>query len=93
MESLIGAFLADQLAVTFLINKPFDVPDCVPGTVDRIGDLSNVVAEPSQPQDFAIICHDHRPPWINSRTVVCHIHYMRKMVNWAATRDSCAVSP
>ena len=30
---------------------------------------------------------------ISSHTVACHIHYMRKMINWAAVRGRWAISP
>ena len=46
----------------FLIRKPFYFSYGVAGTVQSSGDLSDVVSKALEPQDFAIIYHDHRPP-------------------------------
>gem|GEM_PF-6266210 len=59
----------------FLIRKPFYFSYGVAGTVQRSGDLSDVVSKALEPQDFAIIYHDHRPPYNDSHTNVCHHHY------------------
>lgn len=47
---------------SFLICKPFHFSYGVAGAAQRSGDLCDVVPKALEPQDFAIIYHDHRPP-------------------------------
>ena len=60
---------------SFFICKMFHFSYSVAGAVQRSGDLCDVVSKAMEPEDFAIIYHDHRPPKCDSHTNVCHIHY------------------
>ena len=81
IEHLVGEFLAERPADPFIISPLPDIPDRVPRAVNSLCDLGVVVLEAFQPQDFAIIYHDHRPPYNDSHTFVCRHHYRRTNCN------------
>ena len=52
IKPLVSESLLERPADAFLISQLFDIPDSVPGAVDRIGDLCDVVSETSESQNF-----------------------------------------
>ena len=53
---------ANYEELTSLINKSFYFPYGVSGAAQWSGDLDDDVSKALEPQNFAIIYHDHRPP-------------------------------